>query len=261
MTTIGRGLSLPARAVLEKKVILWRRYWINTAFGFLGAYLFFAMIFFGGQAVAGAAITDTLDGIIVGFFLFSVAISAYHSTSGQVTREAQWGTLEQLYMSPSGMGTLMAVKTAVNICTSIAGGLVLLAMMLATTDQTLSIDAVTVVPLVVVTTLSVVGLGFVFAGFALLYKRIENVFQLLQFGLIALIATPVDGRAWLKALPLSQGSSLLQEAMTEGTRLWEFPAVELAVLVANGLCYLAVGYLTFHLLLRRARKLGVMGHY
>lgn len=254
--------GLLARAVVEKQVILLKRYWINTAMMLVASYLFFAMIFFGGRAVGGGGIGDTLDGLVVGFFLLTAATAAYFDVAGNVMREAQWGTLEQLFMSPFGIGRVMAVKSAFNVAFSAVVGFALLAVMLATTDRTLSIDPLTVVPLLVVTLLSAVGLGFVFAGLSLLYKRIENVSQLMQFSFIALIAAPaaVDSPA-IAALPLSLGSGLLSQAMTDGVRLWEFSAVELGLLVTNGVAYLLVGAVTFSLLVRRARKLGVMGHY
>lgn len=253
-----------ARAVVEKQVILLKRYWFNTAMMLVGFYLFFAIIFFGGRAAAGegANIDGTLDGLVVGFFLLTAATAAYFDVAGNVMREAQWGTLEQLFMSPFGIGRVMAIKSAFNVAFSTAIGLALLAIMLATTDRSLSVDVFTVVPIVVLTILSAVGLGFVFAGLSLLYKRIENVQQLLQFGFIALIAAPAQSdSAVLLVLPLSHGSGLLNLAMTEGVRLWEIPLANLAALAANGLAYLLAGYLVFHLLVRRARKLGVMGHY
>lgn len=252
-----------AVAVFEKQLILLRRYWINTAMLLVTTYIFFAMIFYGGQSVAGAAIGDgTLDGIVVGFFLFTATVSAYFGIAGNVMREAQWGTLEQLAMSPFGIGRVMAVKSVWNVSISVGIALVLLVVMLVTTDRSLHLDPVTIVVLVVLSILSVVGVGFVFAGLSLLYKRIENVSQLMQFAFIGLIATPAaDGRASLAALPLSQGSALLQAAMTENVRLWEFPVADLAVLVGVGVGYLVVGYVVFHVFVRRARRLGVLGHY
>lgn len=256
------GTGLLVRAVVEKQVILLRRYWINTAMMLVGFYLFFAMIFFGGQAVGGGSIDDTLDGLVVGFFLLTAASSAYYDVAGNVMSEAQWGTLEQLFTSPFGIGRVMSVKSAFNVAISSVVGFALLGTMLLTTDRTLSVDAFTVLPLLVVTILSAVGLGFVFAGLSLLYKRIENVQQLFQFAFIALIAAPstVDSPILL-VLPLSHGSALLNRAMTDGVRLWEFSPLDLSILVGNGLAYLLVGYAAFHLLVQRARKLGVMGHY
>jgi ABC-2 type transport system permease protein len=49
--------------------------------------------------------------------------------------------------------------------------------------------------------------------------------------------------------------------MVDGTRLWEFPLGDLAVLCAVAVGYLLVGYVVFQRATRRARRLGVLGDY
>jgi ABC-2 type transport system permease protein len=49
--------------------------------------------------------------------------------------------------------------------------------------------------------------------------------------------------------------------MIDGTRLWEFPVVDLAVLVIVAVGYVALGYVVFQYATRRARRLGVLGDY
>lgn len=65
----------------------------------------------------------------------------------------------------------------------------------------------------------------------------------------------------LLVVPFSLGSGLLSQAMIDGVALWELEPALLAALLGNALTYLLGGYAVFHLLVRRARKLGVMGHY
>lgn len=249
------------RAVFKKQLILMLRYPINVFSGLLTMYVFFAMIFFGGQAVAGEALADNIEGLIIGFFLWSMAWSAFSNLTWDVTREAQWGTLEQLYMTVHGFELLMVVKSAVNVLLSFLTGTLILGLMMLTAQQLLVIDLLTIVPIIVLGLSSVVGIGFIFGGLAIIYKRIENVFQILSFGLIGLISAPVDSVPLLKLLPLSQSSHLLREAMQNGVRLWEFALAELAILVGVAVAYLFVGIVFFRFAQRRARKLGVMGHY
>jgi ABC-2 type transport system permease protein len=257
----GAGFPTLFRAVAKKKVLLLMRYPVNTLSQFAVTYIVFLLLFFGGQAVAGAALSDTLSGLITGYLLWTMAIVAYSGLSWNVTRESQWGTLEQLFMSPFGFGRVMAVKTVVNVLEAFLWGVGILALMLLTTGQSLVIEPVTVVVLGTLAVAPAVGVGFVFGGLAMLYKRIENAFNLVQFVLIGLIAAPVGTYPLLGWLPLAQGSHLLRRAMADGVRLWEFPAMELAVLVVTAAGYLAVGYLVFHRAQRRARRKGVMGHY
>lgn len=269
-TETGTGTVAPAtdgstltllKAIVYKQFILLVRYPVNTLSQLLSIYLIFGVIFFGGSAVAGQALTDSLEGIIVGFFLFTTVIVAYSGLSWSVTREAQWGTLEQLFMSPYGFGRVMWLKMCVDVAFSFLWGGVMLGLMLLTTGRSLTVDPLTVLPLLVLTIASAVGIGFVFAGLAVLYKRIENAFQLVQYGFIALIAAPVGQYPLLQFLPVTQGSHLLQTAMREGTPLWALPAGELGVLVGTAVVYCLAGYLVFGRAVDRARRLGVMGQY
>jgi ABC-2 type transport system permease protein len=244
-----------------KKLLLLVRYPVNTLSQFGTLYLLFAVIFFGGGAVAPAAITNSLDGIIVGFLLWSVSLASYSGLAWNVTREAQWGTLEQLYMSPFGFGAVTAIKTLVNVLEAFLWGAVILGLMLLTTGRTLTIDPLTLLPLGALAVAPAVGVGFVFGGLALVYKRIENVFQLVQFAFILLIAAPVDAYPVLRAFPLAQGGHLLQRAMRDGVRFWEFAPVDLAILVATAVGYTVVGYVVFQRASDKARRDGVLGHY
>ncbi len=248
-------------AVLHKRAILLVRYPVDTIGSFAGVYIFFVLIFYGGRAVAGPAIDDSLGGIIVGYFLATMGITAYQELANTVTEEAQWGTLEQLYMSPLGFGAVMLAESIGHILVSFFWGAVILALMLLTTGQTLTIDLLTVLPLITLATLSALGFGFVFAGGAVLFKRISNVFSAMTFVLLAFTAAPVGEYPLLKVLPLAQGSYLLRQAMENGVALWELPPVEIGILAGVAAAYLAVGYAVFVLATQRARKVGVLGHY
>ena len=106
---------------------------------------------------------------------------------------------------------------------------------------------------------SVLGLGFAADGVTVLYKRVGNWQNLLQFGFIVPISAPAFDLGWTRLLPLAHGSALLQRAMLEGTRLWEFSAVDLGLLVGTAAGYFAFGYVAFHYATQRARRLGVLG--
>lgn len=263
--TAGRLTLL--RAVLVKKALLLVRYPVNTLSQIVSVYLFFAVLFFGGRAAASSVgggvggLSSTLDGLVVGWFLWTMSLTAYFGLAMNITRESQWGTLEQLYMSPYGFGSVMGAKVVANVLESLLWGGIVLALMLVTTDRTLAVDLLTVVPISVFAVASVVGIGFVFAGLAMVYKRVENVTQLMQFVLIALIAAPVSEVGAVRFLPLSQGSAMLQSAMREGVHLWEFSAANLAVLAGTGVGYALLGYAVFAYCTDIARRRGVMGDY
>ncbi|WP_135535574.1 MULTISPECIES: ABC transporter permease [Halostella] len=261
------GLPTLLGAVLYKRALLLARYPINTLATIVTVYLFFAVIFFGGKAAAenvgggAGALGGTFDGLVVGWFLWTMSLAAYFSLGQSITSESQWGTLEQLFMSPYGFGTVMGASVVAFLLESLLWGAIILPLMLLTTNRDLAVNVLTVGGISVFALLSVIGLGFVYAGAAILYKRVQNISQLMQFVLIGLISAPLAETQALRALPLVQGSAMLQRAMQDGDKLWEFPAADIAILVGTGVGYLAVGYFVFDRAQRLARRRGVMGHY
>jgi ABC-2 type transport system permease protein len=211
--------------------------------------------------LAAQALSESIEGIVVGYFLWTLSVGAYSGISNDIGSEAQWGTLERHVMTPFGFAPVALFKGVAKVVRTFLVSSVILAAMILVTGTTLSLDVLTVVPVAVLSIASVLGLGFAAGGVAVLYKRIGNWLNLLQFGFVVLVSAPAFDLGWMRVLPLAQGSALLQRAMVDGVRLWEFPALDLAVLVATAVGYLLLGYLIFEYTTRRARRLGVLGDY
>ncbi|ELY68034.1 ABC transporter permease [Natrinema versiforme] len=250
-----------ARAVLYREYLLFVRYPANAIGGLVISVFFFGLLFYGGRAIAGQALTDSIEGIIVGYFLWSLSVGAYSSISNDIGSEVQWGTLERHVMSPFGFAPVVLLKGVAKIVRSFLTSAVLLAVMLVITGTGLELNFVTTVVVATLSIVSVLGLGLAAGGVTVLYKQIGNWLNLLQFGFIVLISAPAFDLGWLRWLPLAQGSALLQRTMIDGVRLWEFPPAELAVLLAVAVGYFAAGYAVFQYATRRARRLGVLGDY
>ncbi|KPN31096.1 hypothetical protein SY89_01838 [Halolamina pelagica] len=54
---------------------------------------FFALMFYGGTLVAGQAFSDSIEGLIVGYFLWTLSIGAYSGIMNDIQSEASWGRL------------------------------------------------------------------------------------------------------------------------------------------------------------------------
>ncbi|MEF8801866.1 MAG: ABC transporter permease [Halolamina sp.] len=250
-----------ARAVLYREFLIFVRYPANAVGGIVVALFFFGVLFYGGRMVAGQALTDSIEGIIVGYFLWTLSVGAYSSVSNDISSEVQWGTLERHITTPFGFAPVALLKGVAKVVRTFLTSVIVLAVMLLLTDTTLSLDPITIVTVAGLAITSVLGLGFAAGGITVLYKRIGNWLNLLQFGFIVLISAPVLDAPWTRFLPLAHGSALLQRAMVDGTRLWEFGLSELGLLVAVALGYLLGGYVVFHYATGRARRLGVLGDY
>ncbi|ESS09269.1 MAG: ABC-type multidrug transport system, permease component [uncultured archaeon A07HN63] len=250
-----------AKAVLYREYLIFVRYPANAIGGIVVALFFFGVLFYGGRLLTGQALTDSIEGIIVGYFLWTLSVGAYSSVSNDLGSEVQWGTLERHITTPFGFAPVALLKGVAKLVRTFLTSAVILAVMLLVTGTQLSLSPLTVVVIAGLSITSVLGLGFAAGGVTVLYKRIGNWLNLLQFGFVVLISAPVLDAPWTRLLPLAHGSALLQRAMVDGVRLWEFGLLDLGLLVGVAGGYLAGGYLVFQYATRRARRLGVLGDY
>lgn len=265
-----RTASLPDRtngcyhllkAVIYRDLLIWLRYPANAVLGMLISVFIFGVMFYGGTLIAGPAISDTIEGLIVGFFQLTLSNRAYAGITDAIGSEASWGTLERHYLTPIGFGPVMFAKAWAIIFSTFLTSSIILAVMLLITGTSLELHLLTVVTVATLAIASALGLGFAMGGLGVLYKRIGNVNNLLGFVFVGLIAAPAFDLWWMKFFPLVQGSALLQQSMKQGVRLWEFEPTALAILIGSAFVYLKVGYIAFSLATRRARRLGVLGDY
>lgn len=246
---------------LARNFIMVKRYPLNFVGSLLTYFLVFVMIFVGGRTVAPTALGNSLGAIIVGYFLLSTVLNTFFSLSGMINSEAKYGTLQQLYVSPFRFPSIMFAAVVTNLLISISMGVVNLVAVLAITRAKLTIDVLTIAPILVMTVLHAIGLSFLFGGIALVYKRIRSLFSIVQFLFIGLISLAMTDLFWPRLLPVGQGAAMLNEAMTEGTGILEFSTLDHAVLVATTVLYLSAGYFLFHLAQRRARQKGLLDDY
>jgi len=65
------------KAVVYRDLLIWVRYPLNAALELFVRVFFFALMFYGGTMVAGQAFSDSIEGLIVGYFLWTLSVGAY----------------------------------------------------------------------------------------------------------------------------------------------------------------------------------------
>lgn len=246
------------RNELRRTWQLKRRYWFESllAFGLLAAMfggLLFAVLSVGGQSLASGG----ADGLIVGFAVWLFAAAASSSASQDVQMETEQRTLEQLCIAPLPLWALLGLRAVLTLLGALLTLLVALAATQALTGGRLQGDWSLTVAACLLAAPALLGLGYAMAGVMLLAKKAEMlpvaVFPLV-IGLVALPAYPVNALAWL---PYALGA-----ATARATALGAEPQLGVWLLIAaNGLFWGVVGVGVYALLERRARRLGVLGHF
>ncbi|MDS0260072.1 ABC transporter permease [Haloarcula sp. S1CR25-12] len=253
------SLRALVRVTFEKESIILRRYWFNTVGGIGATYVMFLLIFFGGRTVTPTLVTENLTGIIVGFFIWTMSWSSFQTSAQTLSREARWGTLEQTYMSPFGLFTVISTRITVQLSYTLVIGHIMLLFMMIPTGTWVWIDPLSVVPLAVVTMLSATGLGYAFGGLALVYKRVSSIFMIVQVLLLGAISSPAT--LFTNLLPLAWGTDLIVVVISQGTSLWQLPLTDLGGVSAVTIGYLVVGYGVFGYAMKVTKRRGIMGHY
>lgn len=238
------------------------RYLPNTVSMFVTFYAIFLLLFLGVQLVGSPESAEaSTQYVIVSVVLWFLSLMAMQGIGWEITTEATRGTLEQLYMSPVGAWRILLSRMVGAVLANgvVIGAMLLVSMLSARTW--LSFDLLTLLPLLLLTLVSMLGVGFMVAGLALVFKQIQAFLQIAQFIFFALVSVPVTLSPWLELLPVMRGSSMLREAMTQGVTLGGFSPWGWGLLAANAAAYLALGIALYKLAERRAMRRGLLGQY
>jgi len=256
---------MSSKAVLFRTIFMkeWRilkSYAFNLVMSILSIYILFLFVFYGMKAMASPIMFDnTAEGIIVGFLLWITSILSVETLSWDLMEEAKVGTLEQLSMTPFGLGFVSIFKVLSSFMLNFLFIIPIFLLMMLTTGMWLHVDVLSLLPLFIFALASVWGISFMLGGLVLIFKRVQAVFQLIQWlllGCIVLSASAVSVFA-----PLAFGTRLIGEIMVSGASLLSLSPVDLLVLIANGTIYFGIGYLIFNQCVRVSKKKGLLGQY
>lgn len=251
------------KTMFKQTIIGLRRYMFETITGTVTLFLFFLALFYGAKAFGadGPQFGNTLDHMVVGYAVWTMAIFVYFSMAQDLLMEAQLGTLEQLAMSPLGLGRVLMGRALSGLVWQLLTMAVLLTAMMAATGKWLNVDLLSIIPILILTVAGVTGLSFALAGLAIVFKKVQSALQIVQVGFILLLAVPLSRVPALKFAPLSWGFGLLKKIMVDGETLLSLGAGDVGFLALHAVVYIALGLAVFRMFENVARSRGLLGHY
>lgn len=225
-------------------------------------YAIFLMFFLGIQ-VLGAPETAEANTqyLIVSTALWFLALMAMQGIGWEVTLEATRGTLEQLYMSPLGAPRILLSRMIGTVLVNLLIIALMVCLAMLTARQWLNLDLVTLLPVLLLTITGMLGVGFMVAGLALIYKQVESLLQIAQFVFLALVAVPLSAAPWLELAPVVKGADMVREVMVGGVSLGGFGLFDWLSLAGNAAFYFLLGVGLYKLAERRALSRGLLGQY
>lgn len=236
------------------------RYWLNFMSGTLWSYLLFVLLFFGVHTFAapGIALGEATDSLMVGFWVYLLVNISFQSLRYYLSMEAQQGTLEQLYLSPFPFWWLAFGRILGNFLHNLAFGAPFLFLQMLTTGRWLTIDVVSVLPLVVLIMAQAYGIGLVMAGITLIHKRVSVLDQVVTMLFAVLIVAPPE---LARFLPLNLAWRLLREMMADGIPIWSLPTAELAFVLLQAAVLMGLGWGVYRGCEGIARRQALLGQY
>lgn len=251
-------------AELKRSWIEFRRYPFE-AFGIIFiTTVFFYGLFLSARYIAGPALQlgDRLDSIIVGYVLWSLVVFILGNIAVGLQLEAQTGTLEQLFLSGFGARRVFLVRSLANLALQLIIVLSILVIILLLTGSRLNFSPVIVLPLLTVL-MAAYGVAFAIGSLALLFKRVQQLQAIFQFGLLFLLATPTEtwrspAHLFAQFLPMTPGAGLLRDVMARNLPL-NLSALLVATL--NGGIYFGLGLLLFGWAVSETKRRGKLGGY
>jgi len=247
--------------IAEAKMVFWtmKRYLFNTLAGIGVMFLIFMGMFWGLKTIGGSGVTSgSLDSMLVGYILWMSAMFCMQNTGSEILSESQRGTLEQLYLSPLGAYRIFFFRALMNMIFNFVFITVLLYLSMAATGRWMPVNLPYLYGMVILSTLSLVGISFMLGGLGLIHKRIQAVNSVLSFGLIGLMLLPTYPMTPYAFFPFIAGAAVVRNTIVNGT---SYPLWWYLFITANSIFYLALGLLFFRLLEKKAKRLNKMGQY
>ncbi|MDI3269779.1 MAG: hypothetical protein QJR00_03650 [Bacillota bacterium] len=251
------------KTLWKKQLLEFARYWVQTVGDNMNTLIVVLAVVLGARLAGSGSPTlgETLDAVVVTLFLWAIGMYLLSAFSWDLVTEANWGTLEQLMMSPYDFRFIAVFRSAIMVLLYIFEYILILAVGLAITGRTLTLDLITLLPLLLLVVVAALGVGLFVAGIALIHKRIQSVVNLLQWVVLTLVVAPVGLSPLFALPPMSAPAALIREAMTQGVRLSQFSWTSLAVAGGLSLLYFLLGWAFFGHQERKARREGLLAQY
>jgi ABC-2 type transport system permease protein len=254
---------------IEKSVIDLVRYRFNTVSEIISFYIPFIMMFyiirmFGiSMDVSPIKLGGTLEGFVIGYFLWVVMVMAYADTANNIINDANRGTLEQISMSNLGLHNVLIVRSITNLIVNLLVCFIILFTIMATTNYWLDIKVGQLLILIFIGIFSILGIALIFGGLALIFKKIQSFLNMVQYFLIALVIQGPNSFSLLISalLPFRLSIESVYRIVLGGESITDFSLGDFGIMIGNSAAYFFVGLLVFKLCSKIARKNGLLGQY
>ncbi|RLQ94835.1 ABC transporter permease [Falsibacillus albus] len=248
----------------RKEWIEMKRYPLEWISSMIVLIIIFFGIFLGASYISGQHIHGkNLSYTIVSFAQYILLMGPIYLMGLGIVREAEHGTLEQLFLTPVGPETILMIRAVVAFVYQIISMFIILEVIMLLTGQHLELN-IFIVPPLITTYLTSIGIGYLITSVAIIYKRISQFLDLFQFVLLFLVMIPFsdfkEPFQWLSMIvPYAASSGWLRDAMVQGEVSNHVFIISGSFI--NSLVWFAAGIIVLRFSVRSAKKRASLSHY
>lgn len=243
------------------------RYKFNSISNILLLYVVFMAMFLGVKSfgldmgISPIDMGDTLEGFVIGYFLWSIMMMSYEGIAYGIINDASRGTLEQLNMSGIKLSTIVILRSISELLTDLIISFILLFIIMITTKYRLQISLISIILPIFLGVFSILGIGLICGGLALIFKKIQSLLSIIQYFLIAFIMINPNNTIIYNLIPFRPAADLVFQSMRDGISLTEYSFSNYGILIGNSLLYFIIGLMIFDKCVNIAKSKGILGQY
>ena len=244
-------------AELKRQIIEMKRYWFQTLLSMLFLNALFLAMFFGFKSFSKTTEAESLVSMIVGYALWILISTAYSTIARDIATEDDTGTIEQVYISSPNFTNLLLIRVCVGSMIGIFTTMLTILWTMAVTGIWFTVPVI-ILPILVITLPSAIGIGFIIGGFGLYFKRIMPLTAAVNFSLIGAISLPAE-TIFSTLAPISRGATLVFDLVHGriANPLW----MEILAICTNSGIYFLLGLAVFKGFENLAVKHGLLGQH
>jgi len=252
---------------IERTIKELSRYRFNTISEVLYLYALFLAMFLGIKSfgidlgISPIDMGSNLEGFIVGYFLWTIMATAYSGVAYGLTNDANRGTLEQLNMSGIKLSTIVTVRSLSDLLINLLVSITLLFIIIVTTKYKFEIKIFSILLPIFIGIFSILGIGLIFGGLALIFKKIQSLLNIVQYFFIALVMINPENKIIYNLLPFRPAADNVMISMIGGLSFIDFSIYDYGIMIGNSFLYFSIGLFVFNKCVKLAKKKGLLGQY
>lgn len=241
-----------------------KRYYMETIGSIFVLLLVFSIVFYGFKGISGAEANDQrLEVIVAGYILWMFALLGFQTISEDIRESMERGNLEQLYLCPNGIYTVLGFRLTFKFVQAIILLVIVFIVSMWLSGQWLYFAYGQLIIVLLIGIPGLFGLGLIFAGAILINKKLSTLLQIINFATIALIALPakpMELENVYSYLPFASAGYFARGIMTNSLEQMAPLSWYIFIIVNSGV-YLLLGIFIYKAFETKARKKNLLGQY